>query len=841
MASYKSPTDDKTISSFPQTFSLKGNQTATFDKQVLSESPLEIKIFGSYDTTKAPNGGGGDALHSFQSRIGDKFGGRMNDGVILAMLEIYEKGINPFVKSVSVNFTPNGTTGPIVEWEVILTESPDGKAYLGFQSRGGAGGTAFERALKQANEKKGDLPNELSEPEMEFLDVFDYKNERAVIRQIFWQYTRPKKYPALNPTGNSSGELDKKDPVKDKNGETKAEVMPENPREIKSSVLLKVKSHTPLVGSTPVTPPPAPTGLTPSGGTPSGGEIIGITEADFYDGIAEFPQLQFSDPGVYIISVIPSSQFLKQTEFTIVVKPEEEFIEQESTEETEPVTGDRPIIAQIDDPGIKLDPIEYTTTEPNDAADIADRSGIVPLIWYNGHQISNSDVKYFELYNDGIVPKAKLTFNDTLGVVKSPNGRSLSDTKFEVFLNSGSDLLKSIHLRFKIEKQKDNKNGTIDISGKLDIDGFYKVDSNSYDGTSFEVLRKISNEFKLGFNSNITNTNDKMKWRRNFIEQDSFIDNIIDHAYISDDSFTQGYIDYYWCFNYVDVEKEWKRDISNDVGLNSQGLQTLTSTDAEKIKKLELLNDKSANDTVFYFSSFSLKNSSTSKLLDEGTYTVSKVYDRVKKQFLKFDIDSISSKGDDKVILKGAPGDASQMNNFRTAYSGKMDTDNVHQNYHYAVSQNNRNMINLTNVKAELFLPQPNYNLYRYLKLKINFINEKETVSNENTYDQRLSGEWIIMDIRFIFSNGKLQQKVVAVRKEFGKTQEEKDNQVTKTEEKDNSEINENPTPPTNRPNEEYIVGETYVVEDKDGNRYELIVDELLFNGVDIKGTIKRI
>ena len=181
------------------------------------------------------------------------------------------------------------------------------------------------------------------------------------------------------------------------------------------------------------------------------------------------------------------------------------------------------------------------------------------------------------------------------------------------------------------------------------------------------------------------------------------------------------------------------------------------------------------------------------------------------------------------------------MSNYRTEYSGKMDTDNVHENYHYAVTQNIRNKSNLTNVKVDLFLPQPNYNLYRYLKLKITFINQKQTETDKEKYDERLSGEWIIMDIRFIFSGGKLQQKVTAVRKEFNKTQEEKDDQLTKTDEKDNSEINENPTTPDSRPNEEYIVGETYIVEDKDGNRYDLIVDELLFNGVDIKGTIKRI
>jgi hypothetical protein len=45
-----------------------------------------------------------------------------------------------------------------------------------------------------------------------------------------------------------------------------------------------------------------------------------------------------------------------------------------------------------------------------------------------------------------------------------------------------------------------------------------------------------------------------------------------------------GYIDYYWCFNYVDIEKEWKRDISNDVGVISQGIQSMDkSSESSKI------------------------------------------------------------------------------------------------------------------------------------------------------------------------------------------------------------------------------------------------------------------
>ena len=206
MANYTSLTDNKSIS-FPGKFSLSKGETATIDRVVLSESPIQVKVFGTYDTTKAPKGGGGDALHSFQSRKSDDFGGRMNDAIILASLEIYEKGINPYVKSLKVEFSPNKTSGPKVIWEAIITESPDGKAYVGFSSRGGAGdiksGTAVNRAEQQAKDKKKSLPKDVGDPALENLDVLDYRNTGAKIRQIFWQYTMPTKYPPKTKNANT--------------------------------------------------------------------------------------------------------------------------------------------------------------------------------------------------------------------------------------------------------------------------------------------------------------------------------------------------------------------------------------------------------------------------------------------------------------------------------------------------------------------------------------------------------------------------------------------------------------------------------------------------------------
>jgi hypothetical protein len=524
------------------------------------------------------------------------------------------------------------------------------------------------------------------------------------------------------------------------------------------------------------------------------GEIIGVTELETASGFVDFSGIQFSDPGEYTISVIPSNrEEIEESEFTINILPEEEVIPQDdSIDEKEPFTGNRPIIAQITQPSIKLEPMEFEISgNSTDNKDISSNLGYTPFVWYNGTQIAIRDVIKLYLYYDNIIPKCQLTIRDTLGLITSPETMPLNNNKFEIFLNSGSDVLKSIHLKFKLELNQNNKNGTITLTGILDLKDFYKIGYKSYNGTSFEVLKRISTELELGFNSNINSTNDSMKWRRNGIRVPEFIREIVNHSYISDDSFLVGYIDYYWSFNYVDVEKEWRRDISEDVGLNTQGV---ASVGEPKIFPLYLTNDQSDSSSEFYFTNFKLNNNSTFQTTRKGIFSVSKIYDRNRKQFLKFNIDSISTDDDDKVILKGEPGDSTEIQtNFTTNYGGKIDTDNVHQNYLYSVEQNYRNFENLVNISAEMDLPQPNFNLYKYQKVKINYVNQKQTISNEKLIDERLSGDWMIIDISYYWSRGSLIQKLVVVRKELGKIKKEIEEQEVKPDKSvDNSEINEN-------------------------------------------------
>lgn len=581
------------------------------------------------------------------------------------------------------------------------------------------------------------------------------------------------------------------------------------------------------------------------------GELIGVTDKLITNGFIDFDGIQFDTPGEYVITISTNSELVETKDITVSVTSDEVIAQEKSRgEEQKPIEGTRPIIAQIDKPTIILRPIEFDGNDNKHDKEVGTGLGLTPFVWYNSYQIGVSDIKSLKLYYDGVTPKAILNFVDSVGFMKT-EGMPLDDTKFEIFLNSGSKNLKSIHMKFKVINFQENKGLSYTITGSIDLRDFYKINYKSYKGTSFESLRTISNELQLGFNSNITNTVDSMNWVNHGVVFKEFLAGIINHSYISDTSYVLGYIDFYYCFNYVDIEKEWLRDISNDVGLASTGINYLSDdSQKDKIERMILTTDKGANMSPFYIRKYTLVNNSTKISTRKGYFTTTKSYDSISKQFLVFDVDSQSANQDKNISLKGAPGDGKAMEeNFRTKYSGKMDTENVHKNYYYSETQNQVNLDNMVRISVDLEMGNPNFNLYKFQKIQIAFINEKNTPSNPDANQARLTGEWMIIDISYNWAGGKLQQQVKCVRKELSKTPDEIKENNSSVKPEVNTQNNENPTPGTQStpqnvelpPNSVYKVGEVYNVESKDGKKYTLKITSISTNGNEVNAIIKNV
>lgn len=158
--------------------------------------------------------GSWDAMHTFSTRkIGGNFGkdksgasldkgGRMHSKVSEALKAFYKDyGLNPCITAIKLNVIASSWT---VEWEVTIEESPDGNAYVGLNSWGGASGGYPSKkppsghAYSNYKTKRKEIG---ATPGVVIADVLDFHFPGG-FRQIFFQHTDPK-YPNKPKSANA--------------------------------------------------------------------------------------------------------------------------------------------------------------------------------------------------------------------------------------------------------------------------------------------------------------------------------------------------------------------------------------------------------------------------------------------------------------------------------------------------------------------------------------------------------------------------------------------------------------------------------------------------------------
>jgi GH24 family phage-related lysozyme (muramidase) len=204
----------------------------------------------------------------------------------------------------------------------------------------------------------------------------------------------------------------------------------------------------------------------------------------------------------------------------------------------------------------------------------------------------------------------------------------------------------------------------------------------------------------------------------------------------------------------------------------------MADTNNSNIGKLLLTNDEAANGLNIHFNSFKIVNNSTSISLEHGYKDIVKYYDTNDKSLLRFDINSLNNNTDKSIILKGAPQDETfYKTNVNYKYIGKLDSDNMHKNYHYTSSNNNRNINDTQKIAMDVELTTPNYGIYRFQKIKIILSSNTPTPASP-MINQRLSGDWLIIDIKFMYYDKALRQVVSLVKRELELSDDELANET---------------------------------------------------------------
>ena len=167
-------------------------------KEEYGSNNLPMKLSGSYQVPKNIISKG-DALHSFDRRKMDGFGGYMltgspvpskwssyvkldqGKGVNQVLKDLVKSGVKPDVTDISVTVNNDYS----VNWSITIDESKDGNAYIGVSSRGSAGSNADGRASQQISRLKSKNSKSCN-----WTQVLDLNVSKPIkIRQFFLKYT----------------------------------------------------------------------------------------------------------------------------------------------------------------------------------------------------------------------------------------------------------------------------------------------------------------------------------------------------------------------------------------------------------------------------------------------------------------------------------------------------------------------------------------------------------------------------------------------------------------------------------------------------------------------------
>lgn len=404
------------------------------------------------------------------------------------------------------------------------------------------------------------------------------------------------------------------------------------------------------------------------------------------------------------------------------------------------------------------------------------------ITFAGGLNIEFRDILEMKLFNNKFLPWIQMKFRDKTAAAFD-DVFPLDNQIVSVFIRSTSEDYWPIRMDFKIidfnpnkTKKGDNLDIIYELTGVLDVNYLYYKLFWSKKGTSYQVLEQISKDANLGWASNISNTEDEMTWINPAEPFQDFIKKITRHSFKSTETFLFSYIDFYYNLNYIDIEQQLQEDISEQTCKTNYNFLNTDNNEDQTIP-IKLTNHPDYNMTNLYIDTFSIDNASTKVNLRNGYRVYNHYYDKKKVKYTYKMLDSISDVGDGtKIVLKDQPGQNEGLTKFvRSAnYIGKLDTDNVHENYLLANSQNTMNLDFLQKIKMVVTLSQPNYSLYRFQKVLVELYKLSQLTADEQKSDdsdklnKRLSGEWLITAINFTYTKNKGPvQEITLIKREL--------------------------------------------------------------------------
>jgi len=242
------------------------------------------------------------------------------------------------------------------------------------------------------------------------------------------------------------------------------------------------------------------------------------------------------------------------------------------------------------------------------------------------------------------------------------------------------------------------------------------------------------------------------------------------------------FLDVYYNINFFDIETEMSQDASRQVGIVSFSAIGTESNKAKDPVEMILFYGKrvDGNITNMDIVDYEIYNQSTFQSIAQGYRKDVEYYDRSGNwnsgragQFIQFTLETNQNSiaASENIVLKDLPNVKTQdvdsffKRNTKVHWLGKFDIANVHINYNYTIQHNRFNLEELQKVYLVITLAMPNFNLRRFMKVKI-MIDDVATIDNNNALNERISGAWMIAGIIYEKAD-QFNQKLILIRREL--------------------------------------------------------------------------
>ena len=389
--------------------------------------------------------------------------------------------------------------------------------------------------------------------------------------------------------------------------------------------------------------------------------------------------------------------------------------------------------------------------------------------------IDNNYVISMNLHNDEFYPYIELTFKDPTGFI----GNRLhpdDNTTLTFYKKSQSDIVMPVHMDFAVSDFRIVKNKVNTEEKIYHMVALLKIENDitenvAYKGTSFNVLQQISKNMQLGFASNLNDTDDEMTWINPGLYCTKFLSEITNNSYSTDDSFLISYIDLYYNINYIDIEKQ----LNGDTFVHKSIGHTKIVNGKESVTNLLITNHPNMRGSNMFIDKYIIDNDSRRVNLNIGYNSNIYHYNKTEDSAFMNKLDTITNPTNDpfKMSMKSLNPES----NIKKYYMGKLDEDNVHTNFLYAKKQNENNIDFLQKIRMNIILTNSNMSIYRFQHIEL-IIYELGVISNESLVgdeektdsyriNEKLSGDWLITGINYLYLNGAVSQEITLVKREL--------------------------------------------------------------------------